>query len=117
MEKISIGKDVAEAIESYLEYNDKRELMLDHEEDTLICGSWSPITRLTFDELGRALYCGYTVKQSPEEVIQELYEDHKRKFVFATHYSPTESFHNGFMQGVKQTLEALGKTVDGVPKP
>lgn len=65
------------------------------------------------DDFIKALYIGYEVEETPEDKVREVYRTAKEVEISMR----TEKFQmkwEGVQQGVKETLKALGITIEGV---
>jgi hypothetical protein len=109
-----ISREVAEAIESWLEeYGDRDALIAWHVEG-IAYKSWTAGCRVLNDvsvaEMSRYLFIGYTVEQTPEEKVREYYENAKQ---CADIYANGEGFRVE-AEAIIKTLDLLGIKIGGV---
>ncbi|VXC07410.1 conserved hypothetical protein [Bacillus sp. 349Y] len=100
MEKVTLPKDVAEAIEDYLSEYDKARLIKAHSTP----GRWSAdvreeINKIDVMTLAAALVNGYEVEVTPEEKVKE-------------HFDGLDLFSS--QCAVIETLNILGIKIEGI---
>lgn len=114
-EKITLPRDVAEAIEAARNSFTDGEIISaaigwnDYGEDSLITlRKWTREDSYTTreNELMSALVNGYNIKQSPEEKLREYYEDLRDSSEGSIYWSRSE--------GVLNTLSILGIQIEGI---
>lgn len=114
--KVKVSKEVAEAIEA---------LRNDGESDALIlrvmadptnrwAGAKSSILNSTsFDLVAKALYVGYEVEKSPEELVAIEYKRLQREIFHADCYD-MRLFYRRRADAIKYTLDTLGLKIPEV---
>lgn len=102
---VSLPKEVAEAIEKYLEEFSKEALLRNFCDPKFIC--WAPrckaLSRIDLDKLMVALVNGYEVELSPEDKVAEYYES-----LFGANQFDKKEFV------LVKTLNLLGIKIPGV---
>lgn len=89
--------------------NDKDEIVSDHAQ-----AAWEkdcPLNDLSLDTLIRALYIGYTIEQTVEEQLLELYEE---AYNHAKTSHETQDWWSGRMDGISTSLNIIGMKVKGI---
>ncbi|MED3832994.1 hypothetical protein [Peribacillus frigoritolerans] len=71
-------------------------------------GKYVPLNDLPFETLVNALVNGYRVELTPEQKVHEFYESYA---------DGDGEFNDGVAYGIKQTLDLLGTTIEGVNAP
>lgn len=112
--KAQIRKDQADAIEAFLQHNSKRELL-----DVVVrgggfSGTWYPMNNMPFDELATALYVGYEIKKTPEQLVREYYEELTEDYMESTRHSIAEITAAAKRTAVRSTLKKLDIKIEGV---
>ncbi|WP_056683702.1 hypothetical protein [Cytobacillus solani] len=113
--KVTLPREVAEAIEMYLGEFGKKTLLY------TFCNpktfGWTPkysaFHKLDLDTLMSALVNGYEIEKSPEEKVREYLNETERCRVNAdtsSHYQ----FFRGRTEGVIVTLNLLGIQIEGI---
>lgn len=112
MKKVIVSKEVADAIEvkrnSHWNNYDIIHAYIDGDAGTAI-HNFVGSSNGSFDALISALVNGYEVEKTPEYKVREYYESIVE--LFERH---EESYDNGTLRGVKQTLNLLGITIEGI---
>lgn len=111
MEKVIISKSVKEALDYLLQSNQPFEIVKDHTKDVL----WSlpeteVLNELALDELIRALYVGYEVKYTPEEMLANACIDAKKSmFVHRSKGNRFDAaYYDGMYYGIKKAADVMG---------
>jgi len=118
MEKVTVSKEVAEAIGFQLSRRSKSDL-LDAKAKHINCGGYflnssAVLNDVSLETLAKALYIGYELEKSPEVMVREYYEG------LIASEEALESIGNSgaqFRQGwqsVRETLHILGIKIEGV---
>lgn len=111
-EKVVIMKDQAEAIERLLRNEwSKKQILICHFETP---NGWdikdnngltyNHLNHMDFEELVKALYIGYVVKKTPEEMVLMFYQEEKK-------FCNKEAY-----LAIERTLHLLGIEIEGVNK-
>lgn len=68
------------------------------------------------ETVATALIVGYTIKQTPEEQIAELYKESRERILKLDGNNEIEAieYEQGFQEGVHVTLETFGINVTGI---
>lgn len=111
MEKVTVSKEVAEAIEDVRQYYSKAEIIANiyNGRQGAIYGTNMP-TLIEYakhngiETLMRALVIGYQVEQTPEERVREFYESFNAEIMEHV-YART---------AIRSTLALLGITIEGI---
>lgn len=119
MEKVTVPKEVAEAIEGLRDQGTTISNIFRMVEHGVFVEEVHPITkhfRNDLDELMRALVIGYQVEQTPEEKLREYYDNIKRlsekAHAEADHDYESEMLSE--MLGIKTTVDILGISIEGI---
>jgi hypothetical protein len=108
--KITLPREVAEAINNLLESGGERAGIIEYhaKNPNGWAGECKPLNGLDLDTLIQALYYGYEIEKSPEDKVREYYEGYE------TCTPELAGMYAGIREGVRQTLNLLGIKIEGV---
>lgn len=125
MTKVIVTKEVAEAIERYLDGDDTyREKLLEEHAGIYSSGAnWSDfydgkvynaLDSVSLIEMAEILVNGYEVEKSPEENVRDYFTALKLREEYVEKSGHSGSQHRQGWQSVEETLRLLGIKIEGV---
>ncbi|MGG1595948.1 hypothetical protein [Terribacillus saccharophilus] len=105
--KVTVSREVAEAIEYVNGGYDAETTIRFKSQDYLFKGDVAPLNDINLDTLIRALYIGYEVEKTPEELLAEsirLDIDNLRVSPFGKY----NDYYSGRVDGARKAAEILG---------
>ena len=118
MEKVILPRDVAEAIEGLLRLGKDKCWIINAANGEGVGTYASKIREFAsedtgnFDILLSALVNGYTVEQTPEEMVWEYFESEMKSLLHHGKYDG--AYYHGSTSAIKFTLDLLGIKIEGV---
>ena len=114
MEKVEITKEQAEQLEKLLHKRNgnKESILKDHTPDV---EGWNEdyrsLNELSIYEMAQILLIGYTVKQTPKELIQSWYDRAVNSAGKDDNSNYTKGYHVGYLTAIENVVELLGLDV------
>lgn len=114
MEKLKVNKNVKEALDSILS-RDRKEYPFEYILEVQATHkswkgeSWKYLKELSVAEMAQALYVGYELERTKEDVIKDVYILHST-------YSPLSIYSQGYKDAVENVLYILGIEIEGIGK-
>lgn len=104
-EKVVITKKQAEAIELFIASGhwDKKDILVAHGKNIHGWDKYKGINGMEFDTLAKALYIGYEVEPTPEDIIRNRYLEAKRLRNCCIH----KDYNQGQIDGIEMVLRTL----------
>lgn len=76
--------------------------------------STDELGKLPFDELVAALYVGYEIKKTPNEIIRAEYVKASAEWLGSEEGSFKDGYYQGVMHGIVDVLDTQGVKIEGV---
>lgn len=124
-EKVKVSRGIAEAIEYEIErlkdcttLSTKaiKNLILQDSINHTHRGKAKELNDIATFDLAEMLINGYEIEYTPEEKIRDLYKKHSEKHLkyIRENNNFDLRYHQGYVFGMYEALEILGKKIDGV---
>lgn len=110
--KVVLTQAIAEVLEELTNTWSNAEIITDHANpEEYWSGNRLPLNDIGLDTLIRALYIGYTIEQTVEEQLLEMYEE---AYNHAKTSHETQDWWSGRMDGISTSLDIIGMKVKGI---
>ena len=110
MEKVTVKREVAEAIEFQLMGRSAEEIVCSKATQLKGCGEFTNssavLNDISMETLVRALYVGYEVEKTPKQELVEIYRYYRKEA-----YSPDMT---AYADGIARAVNTLGISIEGV---
>ena len=117
MEKVTVSKEVAEAIEVLRKVGKTDEeivRVLANPNDRWLTAELQPLNEAPLANVIKAIFIGYEVEKAPEDAVREYFEELVGCEDALEHNGASGSQFRQGWQSVKHTLELLGIRIKGV---
>lgn len=113
--KVTVPKEVAEAIDFLKEHDDNIPYVLYRvsKDKPIIDANCGTLTGLDIYTIMSALVNGYEIEKSPEEKLREYYSESEDRRRISQGFG-NEKRYLGRKEGVNKTLDILGITIEGI---